>query len=159
MLLTLALLAQVATATPAPPVALSGGFGRPAVKTTATATVARRGTFSVTGSSPVAVAAPAHSAEAAALPGAEPKSLEESWRSRVAGLRGELAAAEAEYEAQSSQITVVAGRPGRDYHLMMAMRDAALAPIRAKLMGIRRDLRALPEECRTTPGCQPGWIR
>jgi hypothetical protein len=169
MLTTLALVLQVAAATPTPapapapaPARLSGGFGAKAtpararlVITDDTLATTRRGTFSVAGTTQPVAPVPAE--DSAAL--AAPADMETVWRERVARLRSDLAAAEAEEAAMSAQITVVAGRPGRDYHMMMAIRNATLAPIRAKVSGLQRDLRALPEECRQTAGCQPGWIR
>jgi hypothetical protein len=164
MLLTVALIAQLATATPAPPVTLSGGFGRPAVKAPARARLVitdaslpapSRGTFSVSGATqPVAdLPAPPEA------PAAEPD-LETSWRERVARVRSELAEAEKEYEAVSMANTVVThGRAGWQHSMLMAVRNAALAPSQAKVMNARRELYSLPEECRRTAGCQPGWVR
>lgn len=42
------------------------------------------------------------------------------------------------------------------YYQAMAARDAALTPYRVKVAGIQKELNGLPEECRRTPGCQPG---
>lgn len=146
-----AIVLQIATATPAPPPVLSGGFGRPAVKATATVP-ARRGTFSVAGPS-----APSAAAPAVATPAPSP---EADWRSRVARLRADLAAAEADLATQGASLTVIShGRPGRDHFMLLAIRDAALAAPRAKVNELRRELARLPEECRTTAGCQPGWVR
>lgn len=175
MLLTLVLLAQTATAIPAPapppaPAKLSGGFGQKAVapgKARVTLTdqnVAQpgqgsgRGTFSVTGARAAAPAAPAGpEAGGPPLPGDD---VETVWKERIARLRAALAEAQAELDAADRANTVVAhGTPGRTYYLLMAIRDSALAPYRAKVASIRREMDGLPEECRKTPGCQPGWLR
>lgn len=169
-LIALALVAQIAAATPAPapapaPARLSGGFGQKAVKPATgqrlrivitddtIAPAAGRGTFSVTGTTQSASAAP----ESGASPSAD---LETVWRERVGRLRGELAAAERDYAAADVANTVVThGRAGMAHSMLMAIRNAALAPYRLRMMEARRALDALPEECRQTAGCQPGWIR
>jgi hypothetical protein len=85
---------------------------------------------------------------------------ETAWKSRVAGLRAELAEASRELAAADANNTVVAwGGTGRDYETLMAVRNAALTPYRTRVMAIRRELASLPEECRRTAGCQPGWVR
>jgi hypothetical protein len=148
-------------------VRLRGGFGlkpQPApagqkgriVITDDTLSPTTRANFSVTGrSNPDA--GPANPRKAG---GEDPVDEGASWMGRVAALRDELAKAEAELARADAANTVVAwGRLGHDYHLLMAMRNAALAPYRIRVGELRSELAGLPEECRRTVGCQPGWVR
>ena len=85
---------------------------------------------------------------------------EATWKARVATLRAELAQAEKDYDVADKANTVVAfGEAGNEYQTMLAIRHAALTPYRMKLDELRSALAALPEECRRTSGCQPGWVR
>lgn len=154
-----------AVSRPAAPRKLTGGFGlRPTprgpeagdAETGAAASGAPRGTFSIAGprTTPPPEARPTSAAEKVA------PSEEATWRARVAGLRADLEQAEKDYARADAANTVVGwGRPGRDYETLMAIRNAALTPYLTRLAEIRAALAALPEECRTTPGCQPGWVR
>ena len=152
MILAAALVLQIATATPAPVPKLTGGFGRPPATATAKARIV------ITDVGIPRYAAPA-------LPAAQPAAVQGSsadadWRGRVTRLRADLDAAEADLATQSAGLTVVThGSPGRDHFMLMAIRDAALAAPRAKVNELRREVARLPEDCRTTPGCQPGWVR
>ncbi len=150
-------------ATPAP--RLSGGFGRKPSPTDKAGVIGydgsvpssrRRGTFSVSG------ARAQGRSEAPAASSAVPASTDEetAWRSRVASLRADIAKAQKEYDAADAATTVVSfGRPGHDYEMLLAIRNASLAPYRIRLEELRAELAALPEECRRSPGCQPGWLR
>ena len=167
MIIALVVLAQIATASqaPAPAPKLGGGFGQ---KATATAKVqkarvvitdaasapVRRGTFSVAGVA--ATPSPA--------PGAPPAELvdeEAAWKDRVAQLRAERAAAQKEYDAASAANTVITwGDPNSwEYQQLVAARNAALTPYSVRLSEIQREIDGLPDECRKTAGCQPGWVR
>ena len=153
-------------ATPAAPRRLSGGFGqkpvsagkgRVVIDEESLGSQRRGGTFSVVGSAPAA--RPTAGAPPAGSPAAPPDE-EATWRSRVATLRADLAQAEKDYDAADRSNTVVSfGRPGVEYETLMAIRNAALTPYRMKLDEVRSSLAALPEECRKTSGCQPGWVR
>ena len=171
----LLVLAQAAAATPAPapspaPAAkLGGGFGQPGQAVTAKAKAktvitdatlapaARRGTFSVAGARSAPGATP--------TPGAPPPPKivddETAWRDRVTRLRAELVTAEKDYDVADANNTVVSfgSGSGWEYQQMMAARNAALTPYRLRLAEIRRELMGLPDECRKTQGCQPGWVR
>ncbi len=167
------------TSTPAPTTAaspasppsatrkLSGGFGRKPEApgktkvdlTDETLPPARKaGTFSVSGTR-----TPAKTDVPVGGEGSEPPVKagdEATWKARVATLRAELAQAEKDYDVADKANTVVAfGEAGNEYQTMLAIRNAALTPYRMKLDELRSALAALPEECRTTPGCQPGWVR
>lgn len=175
MLLALVLLAQTTAATPAPsptpPVAvapatkLGGGFGQKAGAPPKTRVVItddtmaaekRGGSFSVSGQ-PAGTPSPG----AKGAPAPHPASDEESsWKSRVSNLRSALTRAEADLDAADKANTVVSfGTPGHDYETLMAIRNAALVPYRTKVSELQRELDLLPEECRKSPGCQPGWVR
>ncbi|KAA0253411.1 hypothetical protein FBQ97_00770 [Acidobacteria bacterium ACD] len=86
---------------------------------------------------------------------------EKRWRDRKAKLEADLAAAEKEYDKASALNTVsTTGDPNApEYQAMLAARNAALTPYRMKVDELRRELTGLPEECRRTIGCQPGWVR
>ena len=146
---------------------LSGGFGRKleapgktkVVVTDEALTPSRKaGTFSVSGTR-----TPAKTGATAEVEGPEPTGKagdEATWKARVATLRAELAQAEKDYDVADRANTVVAfGEAGNEYQTMMAIRNAALTPYRMKLDELRSALAALPEECRRTSGCQPGWVR
>ena len=168
-------LAQAAAAMPAPapvstpaatpaPTKLSGGFGQKAaapgkdrvvLTDRSLAPRSMAGTFSGAGTRGSPAAGPTAGRDAP-----PEKSQEENWTTRVSGLREKLAQARKELDAADAANTVVAfGEPGSDYHILMAMRNAALAPYRAKVSELANELAGLPEECRKTIGCQPGWIR
>ena len=146
---------------------LSGGFGRKpeapgktkVVLTDETLPPTRKaGTFSVSGTR-----TPAKTGVPVEGEGSEPPVKagdEATWKARVATLRAALAQAEKDYDVADKANTVVAfGEAGNDYQTMMAIRNAALTPYRMKLDELRSALAALPEECRRTSGCQPGWVR
>ena len=146
---------------------LSGGFGRKpeaAGKTKVVLTdetlppTRKAGTFSVSGTR-----TPAKTGVPVEGEGSEPPVKagdEATWKARVATLRAALAQAEKDYDVADKANTVVAfGEAGNDYQTMMAIRNAALTPYRMKLDELRSALAALPEECRRTSGCQPGWVR
>lgn len=171
-------LAQATAATPAPspvstpaaspaPAKLSGGFGqKPAAPGKARVVLtdhtlaprSKAGTFSVAGARSTPAPAPTEGREpreASPAPDAETR-----WKTRVSALRANLAEAEKELKAADDANTVVAfGELGHEYHMLMAMRNAALAPYRAKVASLRDELAGLPEECRRAPDCQPGWVR
>lgn len=168
-------LAQATAATPAPspvstpaaspaPAKLSGGFGqKPAAPGKARVVLtdhtlaprSKAGTFSVAGTRGAPAAAP--TAEKGDSP---EQNQEDGWRTRVSGLREKLAQAQKKLDAADAANTVVAwGELGHDYYVLMAMRNAALAPYRAKVAELTNELAGLPEECRKTIGCQPGWLR
>jgi hypothetical protein len=85
---------------------------------------------------------------------------EAAWKARGARLRADLEKAQKDYDAADRAYTVVAfGRPGHDYETLMAIRNATLTPYRTRLEGIQAELAGFAEECRRTPGCQPGWVR
>lgn len=165
MLTVLVLLAQTVTATPTAPAKLGGGFGqksdlpqktRVVITDDSMAAEKRGGSFSVSG-------APAVTPLPGAKPGPTPRPAndeESSWRSRASNLRSALARAEADLDAVDKANTVVSfGTPGLEYDTLMAIRNSALAPYRARVAELRRELSSLPEDCRRTPGCQPGWVR
>lgn len=146
---------------------LSGGFGRKpeapgktkVVLTDETLPPARKtGTFSVSGTR-----IPAKTDVPVQGEGSEPPVKagdEATWKARIATLRAELAQAEKDYDVADKANTVVAfGEAGNEYQTMLAIRNAALTPYGMKLDELRSALAALPEECRKTPGCQPGWVR
>jgi hypothetical protein len=165
-------LAQVAVATPLPtpsrpPAPLSGGFGQKApssgkakvVITDGTlAPTGRGGTMSVSGTrSAPPVGTPA--AGTAAAPTAATDD-EASWRGRATSLRASLAAAEDDLgRAEAMNPVIMGGRPGYMVEVGASARNAALSPYRVRLMQLRGELAGLPEECRRTSGCQPGWVR
>lgn len=179
-LVLLVVLSQVAAArpTPAPEVGpaksaptrpsakLGGGFGQKAAPAGKARIVIKEedlvqprtgGTFTVA-STRAAPSAPAATPSAGTLPPAPDE--EATWRARVAGLRTDLAKARRDYDAADRANTVVAfGKPGHDYETLMAIRNATLTPYRTSLEEIQTALAGLPEECRRTPGCQPGWVR
>lgn len=146
---------------------LSGGFGRKPEAPGKTKVVVtdealprprKAGTFSVSGTR-----TPAKTDVPVEGEGSEPPVKagdEATWKARVATLRAELAQAEKDYDVADKANTVVTfGEAGNEYQTMMAIRNAALTPYRMKLDDLRSALAALPEECRKTPGCQPGWVR
>lgn len=169
----LLVLAQTATATPTPtPAALSGGFGQKPASSSSPkkskvvitdetiASPGRGGTLSVAGSrAAVPVGSPASGA--AAPPAAPLASDEETiWRGRATSLRASFAAAEGDLaRAEVANPIVLAGRGGYMYEVGASARNAALSPYRVRLMQLRSELAGLPEECRRTSGCQPGWVR
>lgn len=178
MLLELALLAQAVVATPAPPTRpptaaprLSGGFGaKPgstAAQLKAPVVLAVGGRSSRAGSGTFNVAGVAGSEAPVPMPipgaaGPPPVALtdEAAWRGRATKLRADLADAQGKLAVADAANTVVAhGKLGQDYYVLMAIRDNALAPHRARVAEITRELDGLPEECRKTAGCQPGWVR
>lgn len=152
MLTALALTLQIAVATPAPPPVLTGGFGRPPA---AVARARRSVTFTV----PSRIT-PVYAQAADPAPSRQVASEEAVWRGRAASLRSGLAAAESEYAAVSASTTVVThGAPGEAHAVLLAVRQAALAPYEARVTAARRALDSLPEDCRRDGGCQPGWVR
>jgi len=86
---------------------------------------------------------------------------EKRWRGRKAKLEADLAAAQKEYDTASAMNTVTtSGDPNApEYQAMLAARNAGLTPYRMKLEAVTRELLGLPDECRHSPGCQPGWVR
>ncbi len=154
-----------ACARPAGPRKLSGGFGLKTVPPEADganaanggkASTDRRGTFSIAGPKTSSSSEP----QARVAEGAEKPSEETVWRGRVARLRAELGQAQKDYDRADAANTVVGwGKRGATYETLMAIRNAALTPYVTRLMETRAALDALPEECRKTQGCQPGWLR
>lgn len=174
--LSFVVVAQIAIATPAPAPRLSGGFGAKPVtaapaatrKAPVVLTVGGRsprsgeGTFSVAGVAGTVEPTPTPTQAALGATGQLPAAIsdEAAWRERAAKLRADLSAAQAELDVADRAHTVVSHGPlGRDYYLLMAIRNSALAPYRARVASIRIELDGLPEECRKTVGCQPGWLR
>lgn len=115
---------------------------------------------------PVPTAAPPDpGAKATAAPAAAaaPKtngdeSAEVAWRQRFRDIRDRLATAQAELAEAERANPHVYNMHG---HLLVeaeTARNAAIAPYRARVEGLRADLDRLPEDCRKA-GCQPGWIR
>lgn len=155
MLLALVVLAQVATATPAPK--LSGGFGTPATTrrriVITDVSSSRAGSFSVAGTrgAPQPIDQPMSPSQADEL----------AWRERsVAAKQGLVSALEALARADKANTVVTFGSGRSQYHqLALQMREANLAPYRSAAADARAAVDALPEDCRRTPGCQPGWLR
>jgi hypothetical protein len=85
---------------------------------------------------------------------------EDQWRSRAEKARAALSKAEADLAQADKDMTVVTfGKPGATHAILMGQREAALLPYRQKVRDAEAALAVIPEECRTTPGCSPGWIR
>jgi hypothetical protein len=150
MILAAALiLAQLAT--PAPK--LKGGFGQPKPTVTrARVVISDEGV-------PRPVSLPGQPVTAGAL--AVPLADDEArWRGRYASLRADVAAAVADLaRAEMTNPPIMAGRGGYMYEVGASTRNAALSPYRMRVMQLRAELDGLPEECRRTAGCQPGWVR
>lgn len=149
ILATALILAQIAT--PAPK--LGGGFGQPPTSVRkARVVISDEGT-------PRPAKAPVQAA--VALPAMDAPADEESfWRGRYASLRADLSAAVADLaRAEMMNPPVMAGRGGYMYEVGASARNAALSPYRMRVIELRAELDGLPEECRRTAGCQPGWVR
>lgn len=149
ILATALVLAQLAT--PAPK--LGGGFGQPP-----TAVRKARVVISDVGV-PRPASAPVQAAAAAPATDA-PADDEARWRGRYASLRADLSAALSDLaRAEMTNPPIMAGRGGYMYEVGASSRNAALSPYRMRVMELRAEFAGLPEECRRTPGCQPGWVR
>lgn len=170
MLLAALLLAAAPTATPRPVVQPTPHtISRPEQSGLAGAAKGRKLNRSVSfeqGSVPEVTPVPRGTPKAGAspIPTLEPSDViadEKRWRDRKAKLEAAVAKAQKEYDEASALNTVsTTGDPNSpEYQAMLAARNAGLTPYRMKLDDATRELRALPEECRRTPGCQPGWIR
>ncbi len=150
MILAAALiLAQLAT--PAPK--LGGGFGQPKPTVrTARVVISDEGV-----PRPASLPVQATAAGAPAVPLADD---EARWKGRYASLRADLAAARGDLaRAEMANPPTMAGRGGYMYEVGASARNAALSPYRVRVMQLRAELDGLPEECRRTAGCQPGWVR
>lgn len=152
MILAALVLAQIVTATPAPK--LAGGFGQPKP------TIAHARVVISDEGVPRPAAAPV-AAPALGAPTVSFGDDEAAWRGRYASLRAAVREAQGEYDRASAVNTVISwgDRRGYGYENAMAVRNAALTPYRTRLMSLRAELDSLPEECRRTAGCQPGWVR
>jgi len=150
MIVLALILAQLST--PAP--RLAGGFGQPKPA------VARARVVISDAGVPRPAAAP-YVAPAPGAPATPAADDEAAWRGRYASLRAAVREAQGEYDRASAVNTVISwgDRRGYGYETAMATRNAALTPYRTRLMSLRAELDSLPEECRRTPGCQPGWVR
>lgn len=149
MILAALILAQLATPVPR----LAGGFGQPKP------TVTRARVVISDAGVPRPAAAP-YVAPAPGVPASPAPDDEAAWRGRYASLRAAVREAQADYDRASMVNPVISwGRPGRAHAQGMAVRNAALTPYRTRLMELRVELDGLPEECRRTSGCQPGWVR
>lgn len=151
MILAALVLAQIVTATPAPK--LAGGFGQPKP------TIAHARVVISDEGVPRPAAAPV-AAPALGLPTVRPEDDEAAWRGRYASLRADLSAAIGDLaRAEMTNPPIMAGRGGYMYEVGASTRNAALSPYRMRVMQLRAELTGLPEECRRTQGCQPGWVR
>lgn len=124
-----------------------------------------KGSFSAARSSVSAgtVETPAAGPKKPGSPRADPtpaSSDEDQWRSRAERARAALSKAEADLAHADKDMTVVTyGQPDASHEIRMSQRDASLLPYRQKVRETAAALAVIPEECRTTPGCQPGWVR
>jgi hypothetical protein len=118
-------------------------------------------------------------APGAIAPAAAPViSEEQSWRDRKRKVDADVAAAKAALDAaeetirpqvqqEGHRIGVVRnadgstsmGWVGTEDGTAQAVREAALAPYRTRYAEAVAARDRLPEECRRSPGCQPGWVR
>lgn len=126
---------------------------------------AGKGNFSAARSSVSAgtVESPAAGPKKPGSPRTEPtptSSDEDQWRSRAEKARAALSKAEADLAQADKDMTVVTfGKPDATHEIRMSQREAALLPYRQRVREAAAALAVIPEECRTTAGCQPGWIR
>ncbi|MCC6133547.1 MAG: hypothetical protein IT186_26745 [Acidobacteria bacterium] len=170
-MVTLILLAQIATATPAPrPAAVASPS--PAVRPRPVVAVPRGGT-SLSDIArgrkidPKAFATPPARAEegtTTANAGASTSSSLESmsederlWRGKAEKIHREIAEARSEAEEEKSRTMLPT--PGMRDPQLELLRDAAAEKELRKIEKLEKQLARLTEECRKTPGCQPGWVR
>ena len=84
---------------------------------------------------------------------------EAEWRARFDSLGRTAEHTASEYVRMADSIPVVYHRNGNVDAAAYAAREATLAPYKLRMEDAAAALARLPEECRTTPGCNPGWIR
>jgi hypothetical protein len=80
-------------------------------------------------------------------------------RLKIERLRAGLKEAQEEYDRISDQVTVTGTGGSIQYNILMGQRTSTLAPYAAQVDRLQRAVDAMPEECRKTPGCMPGWLR
>lgn len=173
MILTLALLAQVVAATPAPPPRkFSGGFGRPAT-TSQTRVVITQDDLpappptaavpfvpGLTRAAPLPVQTPSAPIATAAV------DEEATWRGRYSAARARLDSALSALRAAEQSVgdvVSVGGRvgtgPSQAHRIMAQARDNALLPYRMAVEDAQREVESVRSACRVTVGCAPGWVR
>ena len=114
------------------------------------------GSFSATSTSG---GVPLPSTTPSARSSASADTSEAEWRARFDSRRRDAMATTSEYVRMADSIPVVYHRNGNVDAAAYAAREATLAPYKLRMEDAAAALARLPEECRTTPGCNPGWIR
>lgn len=117
------------------------------------------GTMSATSTSGSTPLPSADSASKSGARGAASADPETYWRDRYAVLKREADQTASELQRMYNAVPIVYHRNGDIDAQAWAAREAAVAPYKLRAEDASAALARLPEECRTTPGCSPGWIR